>query len=106
MVATTFSRAFCALILIVCAPTALAFHAGGFASTPKSSSTQLFNDKAPKHDVGGGNPLAQLPADQRERVELFMENQNSLPRIGYPTDVRSLVQYNHGFAVMSTNSKS
>ena len=106
MVATTFSRAFCALILIVCAPTALAFHAGGCASTPsRTSLTQLFNDKAPKHDVGG-NPLAQLPPEQRERVEKFMENQQSLPRIGFPTDVRSLVQYNHGFAVMSTNSKS
>ncbi|KAG7352871.1 pyridoxamine 5'-phosphate oxidase [Nitzschia inconspicua] len=69
-------------------------------------SLSMTSDKAPRHDVGGGNPLAQLPADQRERVEKFMEHQNSMPKIGFPVDVRSLVQYNHGFAVMSTNSKS
>jgi hypothetical protein len=67
------------------------------------STTRLF-EKAPKHDVGG-NPLDQLQPDQKERVQAFMEYQQNLPRIGFPTDVRSLVQYNHGFAVMSTNSK-
>jgi hypothetical protein len=61
--------------------------------------------KAPRHDVGG-NPLDQLEPDQRERVQAFMTYQQSLPKIGFPTDVRSLVQYNHGFAVMSTISKS
>mmetsp|Transcript_3950 Transcript_3950/g.7384 ORF Transcript_3950/g.7384 Transcript_3950/m.7384 type:complete len:364 (+) Transcript_3950:90-1181(+) len=63
------------------------------------------SEKAPKHDVGG-NPMDQLTPEQQERVQAFMEYQQSVPRIGFPTDVRSLVQYNHGFAVMSTNSKS
>jgi hypothetical protein len=70
-----------------------------------TTATKLFESKAPKHDVGA-NPLDQLKPDQKERVQAFMEYQQSLPRIGFPTDVRSLVQYNHGFAVMSTNSKS
>lgn len=35
-----------------------------------------------------------------------MQHQQTVPKPGFPTDVRSLVQYNHGFAVMSTNSKS
>ena len=64
-------------------------------------------DKAPKHDVGGGaNFMDQLSPDQQERVQAFMEHQQNVPKIGFPTDVRSLVQYNHGFAVMSTNSKN
>jgi hypothetical protein len=50
--------------------------------------------------------LDQMEPDQRERVQAFMVHQQSLPKIGFPTDVRSLVQYNHGFAVMSTISKS
>jgi hypothetical protein len=103
MVATTSLFAFCALILIVCVSTVSAWGVGAPLAAAKHS-TRLFN-KAPKHDVGG-NPLAQLSPEQRERVEKFMEHQNSLPKIGFPTDVRSLVQYNHGFAVMSTNSKS
>lgn len=71
------------------------------------SSTQLFHapKNAPKHDVGG-DPFASLPADQKERAVAYMEHQQSVPKPGFPTDVRSLVQYNHGFAVMSTNSKS
>ena len=36
----------------------------------------------------------------------FVENQQNVPTIGFAADVCSLVQYNHGFAVMSTNSKS
>lgn len=119
MAVKTLFRSYCALILIVSAATVSAWVAGGLpehvsksrSSISSSSSirSKLYMsspDKAPRHDVGGGNPLAQLPADQRERVEKFMEHQNSMPKIGFPVDVRSLVQYNHGFAVMSTNSKS
>jgi len=64
-------------------------------------------DKAPQHDVKSGQQAFDLlPPEQRERVRRFMEHQQSVPRIGFATDVRSLVQYNHGFAVMSTNSKA
>jgi len=37
--------------------------------------------------------------------ERFAEHQKNAARLDYPVDVRSLVQYNHGFAVISTNSK-
>eukprot|EP00536_Pseudo-nitzschia_multiseries_P008404 jgi/Psemu1/296908/fgenesh1_pm.213_\ len=62
--------------------------------------------KAPKHDVQGQQTIDDLPPDQKERVTAFLEHQQSVPKIGFPADVRSLIQYNHGFAVMSTNSKS
>lgn len=77
------------------------------SSTPLSSSTGLFHapNKAPTHDVGG-DPFANLAPDQKERVVAYMEHQQNVPKPGFPTDVRSLIQYNHGFAVMSTNSKA
>ncbi|EEC47844.1 predicted protein, partial [Phaeodactylum tricornutum CCAP 1055/1] len=34
------------------------------------------------------------------------EHQQTAPKLDWATDVRTLVQYNHGFAVMSTNSKA
>ena len=65
------------------------------------------HDVAPKHDVGGGgNPMANFTPEQLARAQAYMEHQQGVEKLGYPTDVRSLVQYNHGFAVMSTNSKS
>ena len=77
---------------------------------PSCASTRLFHSPSstppPKHDVGNGNQMSSLPPDQLARVQAFMEHQQNAPKIGFPTDVRSLVQYNHGFAVMSTNSKS
>ena len=71
------------------------------------SSTRLFRapQNAPKHDVGS-NPMADFTPEQLERATAYMEHQQNVPKPGFPTDVRSLVQYNHGFAVMSTNSKS
>ena len=76
-------------------------------SAPSSSSTSLYHapKNAPKHDVGA-NPFENLPEDQKERAMAYMEHQQNAAKIGFPTDVRSLIQYNHGFAVMSTNSKS
>ena len=65
------------------------------------------HDVAPKHDVGGGgNPMDQFTPEQLERAQAYMEHQQGVEKLGYPVDVRSLIQYNHGFAVMSTNSKS
>ena len=76
------------------------------AST-SSSTTSLYHapKNVPKHDVGG-DPFSSLPEDQKLRAMAYMEHQQGVPKPGFPADVRSLVQYNHGFAVMSTNSKS
>mmetsp|Transcript_15891 Transcript_15891/g.36642 ORF Transcript_15891/g.36642 Transcript_15891/m.36642 type:complete len:350 (+) Transcript_15891:135-1184(+) len=74
-------------------------------SKSKSSSSTLFH-KAPKHDVNGQQTMAELTPEQQERVQAFLGHQQNVPKIGFPADVRSLIQYNHGFAVMSTNSKS
>ena len=77
------------------------------SSLTTSAIHMVASDKAPKHDVGGGaNFMDQLTPEQQQRVQAFMDHQQNVPKIGFPTDVRSLVQYNHGFAVMSTNSKN
>jgi putative heme iron utilization protein len=64
----------------------------------------LFN--TPQHDVNGQQTIDDLTPEQQERVKAFIGHQQNVPKIGFAADVRSLVQYNHGFAVMSTNSKS
>jgi putative heme iron utilization protein len=79
---------------------------GTSASVNHVGTSRLFHAPAPKHDVSAGNPMANLTPDQAQRVQAFMEHQDSAPKVGFATDVRSLIQYNHGYAVMGTNSKS
>ena len=42
----------------------------------------------------------------QQTVAAYQEHQQSAAKLDWATDVRTLIQYNHGFAVMSTNSKS
>ena len=73
-------------------------------STATARGSPLYHAPAPKHDVSGGrNAMDELTQDQKDRVNAFVIHQDGVPKIGFPADVRSLVQYNHGFAVMSTN---
>lgn len=65
----------------------------------------LFKNE-PKHVIEGQQTLDSLTPEQQERVKAFIGHQQNVPKISFAEDVRSLVQYNHGFAVMSTNSKS
>lgn len=69
----------------------------------KHSSASL-SQNAPRHDVG--NDPADLSPEVQKAMESFQEHQQGAARLGWPVDVRTLVQYNHGYAVMSTNSKS
>ena len=47
-----------------------------------------------------------LDPEEVKVQEAFAEHQQNAPKMDWATDIRTLVQYNHGFAVMSTNSKS
>ena len=61
----------------------------------------------PRHDVRGNENVAtEINPEEMEIQKKFMEHQQNAPKLGWATDIRTLVQYNHGFAVMSTNSKS
>lgn len=58
------------------------------------------------HDVRGAGPPVELDPEEAKIQAAFAEHQQNAPKLGFPTDVRTLVAYNHGFAVMSTNSKA
>lgn len=80
-----------------------------FVAVPVSPSlsqqTRLYN--APRHDTGNSEAAFQqlAPALQQQMLE-YQQHQLQAPKLDFATDVRTLVQYNHGFAVMSTHSKS
>lgn len=52
------------------------------------------------------HPADQLSPEMQKTVTAYQEHQQSAPKLDWATDVRTLVQYNHGFAVMSTHSKA
>jgi len=84
---------------------------GSSPSSPRrhSSSSRLFaeekNNAAPRHDVGSAAQMELSPAEEKA-MQAYGEHQQNAPKMGWATDVRTLVQYNHGFAVMSTFSKA
>lgn len=57
----------------------------------------------PGHQVKNTGEFKQDPEEAALQLKL-REHQESAPKLGAPIEVRTLVQYNHGFAVMSTNS--
>jgi putative heme iron utilization protein len=63
------------------------------------------SSKAPRHDVGD-SARTELEPEVAAAMQAYQEHQQSAPKLDWATDVRTLVQYNHGFAVMSTFSKS
>merc|ERR1719410_3337859 len=60
----------------------------------------------PRHDVQNNVPLEEIGEEELIIQQRFREHQQQAPRLGFAADVRSLIQYNHGYAVMSTNSKA
>lgn len=59
---------------------------------------------APRHDVPGAN--VEISPEEMKIQAAFAEHQQNCPKLGFAADVRTLIQYNHGFAVISTNSKA
>jgi len=48
----------------------------------------------------------EIDPEELEVQKRFAEHQQNVQKLGFPVDVRTLVQYNHGYAVICTNSKS
>ena len=76
-------------------------------SSSARSSKLILNSSPPppRHDVGSSAQMELSPAEQI-KMEAYSTHQQSAPKLDWATDVRTLVQYNHGFAVLSTHSKS
>lgn len=112
-------RLFQALVLIAAAqafssPSNLVrppFLSTRIAGDPRTtSSTRRFlateeKKNAPRHDVGAAAQM-ELSPEEEKAMQAYGEHQQNAPKLGWATDVRTLIQYNHGFAVMSTFSKS
>ena len=73
--------------------------------TRSSHASSLLATNAPRHDVGASAAVL-LPPDVEAKMIKYQEFQQAAPKLDWATDVRTLVQYNHGFAVMSTISKT
>lgn len=79
------------------------------SSSSSSPRTRLYHGPpkepkhAPKHDTG---MQIEISDEEKEVQARFAEHQQNAPKLNFATDVRTLIEYNHGFAVMSTNSKS
>lgn len=61
---------------------------------------------APRHDVRSAGAAREMDPEEMKIQMALSEHQQNAPKLGFDVDVRSLVEYNHGFAVMSTNSKA
>jgi hypothetical protein len=85
-----------------------AFTPGGLNSAAARSLTARYaeKDNVPRHDVRSSGAAAEMDPEEMKVQEAFGEHQQNAAKLGWATDIRSLVQYNHGFAVMSTNSKA
>lgn len=62
--------------------------------------------KSPGHDVRSSGAAKEMDPEEMKIQMALAEHQQNAPKLGFDVDVRSLVEYNHGFAVMSTNSKA
>ncbi|GAX23338.1 hypothetical protein FisN_27Lh114 [Fistulifera solaris] len=74
-------------------------------STLHVSSASILRNNAPRHDVGG-DPMSQLSPELQKQLMEYQQHQQNAPKLDFATDVRTLVQNSHGFAVMSTFSKA
>jgi len=79
-----------------------------------SSATDTTDDEKKKnegkkiitgHDVKNTGAPVEIDPEELKIQQAFAEHQQNAPKLGFPVDVRTLVEYNHGYAVMSTNSK-
>lgn len=75
-----------------------------FSTSEDNNEVKKEPKHAPRHDVPGMQQ--ELSPEEMKTQALFAEHQQNCPKPGFASDVRTLIEYNHGFAVMSTNSKA
>ena len=95
------------LVMCLMAVRSVAAFSLGYRNMARRCNTRLYSaDKAPRHDVRSEGAMAEMDPEEAKIQAAFAEHQQHAPKLGWATDIRTLVAYNHGFAVMSTNSKS
>lgn len=104
---TLSSVAISSLLVLLSPSSTLAFTPSSHAVN-RISPTVLYSSKEPGHDVS--RAMGDLSDEEKEAMQkkqmAFQEHQMAAPKLDWPTEIRTLVEYNHGYAVMSTNSKA
>jgi len=75
-------------------------------SSKSDEEAKVEKKNAPGHDVRSAGVAQEMDPEEMKVQQAFGEHQQNAPKLDFATSVRTLVQYNHGFAVMSTNSKA
>lgn len=70
------------------------------SSTDSTSDTKVDIDESQGHDV----PNEDIDSEDLKIQAALAEHQKNAAKLDFATEVRSLVEYNHGYAVISTNS--
>ena len=99
------SAAFLSLCFVQIAFAFVQFNQNAWLNQKRRDWLKLESGKAPTHDTRG-QALEDLPEEIQAKIVAYQAHQESAPKLGWPTDIRTLVQYNHGFAVISTHSKA
>jgi hypothetical protein len=96
-------------LLAVSRHSAVAFSSGcrrSFITTRSTHRLYSKDEKPTGHDVRSKGVMEEMDPEELKVQATFAEHQQNAPKLGWATDIRTLVEYNHGYAVMSTNSKS
>lgn len=116
-----FSRVIVAtLSLAVATPSSAFVSTSAKFSVNQRTSSSIFstteNEEAAQKKTGGEKPpsghavpagaMKELSPEETKIQAALAEHQQNAPKLGFASDVRTLVEYNHGFAVISTNSKA
>jgi len=72
--------------------------------TRRAAEAEKKEEQPTGHQVNTKGAAVQLDPEEAAVQERLREHQGSAEKLGAPVEVRTLVQYNHGFAVISTNS--
>eukprot|EP00434_Breviolum_minutum_P006311 symbB.v1.2.005570.t1/scaffold296.1/size257539/12 len=84
-----------------------AFLAGNRRSpVPRKSLALRAEEKQTGHQVKNAGSFEEADPEEMALQMKVKEHQDAAAKLNAATEVRTLVQYNHGFAVMSTNSAS
>jgi putative heme iron utilization protein len=99
----------CLIIAAFCMASALAFvvplPTTAMGTSPRlSSPTSVFQFAATPNDSNMED--SELSEEQLDLLDAFQDHQLSAPTLDTATEIRTLVAYNHGYAVLSTMSKA
>jgi putative heme iron utilization protein len=77
------------------------------ASKSEEIDKSVKTKNAPRHDIRtNSSSMVTIDPEEVKLQEILVEHQKNAPKLGWATDVRTLIENTHGFAVISTHSKS